>query len=555
MFIFLFFYYLFAAYNGDGLLKILKSELEREYSVLKENDPPLYYLAYRVEEISQKNLSYLFGSKTSENSEKERVFQVIIRVGSPELDNTHELKGMDYYDYESYYMQVSQLPLLNDEKVIRKTLWKLTQSQFAKAIERYQKVLANEKVRAEREDKSPDFNIGRSYVEVIEKKEPKFSVEKWDKILKKLTSFFKNYPEILKGRADLQYYLINKYFVDSNGTFLKYPESRIRLFLSVSTRTEDGQDLFLYESYVAFAEEEIMKEKDLMEKAKELAEKLLKLRDAPEAEPYSGPAIFLPRATAVFFHEVLGHRLEGHRQKTEKEGQTFTKKIGQKILPEFISIIDDPTKDHFNGKPLAGHYFYDDEGSKAEKVTLVENGILKNFLMSKTPVKGFNESNGHGRGQIGLKTVTRQGNLIVLSSKGVSFSELKKKLIEKLKEKNKPYGLIFADVSGGFTITQRTFVQAFKVIPLEVYKIYQDGREEIIRGVDIVGTPISALETIIETGNEYDVFNGFCGAESGAVPVSAVAPAILVENIEIEKRFKEMNKPPILPSPFEGGKK
>lgn len=547
---------LFLPKGDEGkLLSILKTEIEREYSALKENDPPLYYLAYRIEEKEEENISFSFGVKTSNSSEKNRQLAVIVRVGSPEIDNTHEMKGMDFYDYESYSFQIQPIPFEEDEKTIRKILWKNTQIQFAKAIERYQKVLANEKVKAEREDTSPDFNVGQAYQESISPKPFVFSKNKWENILKKTTALFKKYPDILKGTGSLNYYLINKYFVDSNGTAIKHPEGRIRLFLQVQTRTRDGQDLYLYESFIAFTDKDLPDEKELLRKAKELAEKLLKLKDSPEAEPYSGPAIFLPKATAVFFHEVLGHRLEGHRQKTEKEGQTFTKKVGQKILPDFITIVDDPTKDYFEGKCLAGNYFYDDEGAKAERAVLVEDGILKNFLLSKVPIKNFLQNNGHGRGQIGLKTVARQGNLFVLSSKGIPLKELKQKLIDMIKEKNKPYGLIFADVSGGFTITRRTFLQAFKVIPLEVYRIYPDGKEELVRGVDIVGTPLSVLEKIVETGKEYDVFNGFCGAESGYIPVSAIAPSILVENIEIEKRYKGMEKPPILPSPFEGGEK
>lgn len=555
MLIYILFFLFFNQGNGDKLISILKTEIEREYNVLKENDPPLYYLAYRVEDSLRENVSFYFGTKTSDSKEKNRRIAIITRVGSPQLDSTHELKGGDFYDYESFSFSFQFLPFENDEKIIRKILWKQTQMQFAKSLERYQKVLANEKVKAEREDTSPDFSVGKAYGDIIEINPPKLSKEKWVKILKKVTSTFKNYPDILKGNGNIEYGFVNKYFVDSNGTFLKHPSNKIRIFLQASTRTADGQDLFLYESYLAFSEKELPSEKQLIDKAKEISEKLIKLKNAPEAEPYSGPAIFLPKATGVFFHEVLGHRLEGHRQKTEKEGQTFTKKVNQKILPDFISLIDDPTQDYFEKKPLAGHYLYDDEGTKAQKTTLVENGILKNFLLSKVPIKGFLESNGHGRGQIGMKTVARQGNLIVQSSRGIPLIDLKKKLIEMIKEKGKPYGLIFADISGGFTITQRTLMQAFKVIPLEVYRIYPDGREELVRGVDIVGTPIASLETIVETGDEYDVFNGYCGAESGAVPVSAVAPAILVENIEIEKKHKGMEKEPIIPSPFQGGSK
>ncbi len=548
------FFLLFLPKEGeDKLLKVLKEEIIREYEILKGNNPPAYYISYRVEDIKAEEIGFSFGAVTSESFSSSRYLDVQVRIGDKNLDSTHVPKGTDYFDYEDYSSFFQTIPLMEDEKAIKKILWKQTHHKFTKALERYQKVLANEKVKAQREDTSPDFSLAPIENKVLPQKTTVFSRDKWKKILKNVTSSFKKYPEILNGTANLEYNAITKYFVSSEGTAIRHPQNRIRIYLNVSTRTEDGQDLYLYESYLAFSEKELPSEKELYEKAKELSEKILNLRSSPEAEPYTGPAIFLPKATAVFFHEVLGHRLEGHRQKTEKEAQTFTKKVNEKILPEFISIIDDPTKEYFEGKPLAGNYYFDDEGVKAGEVKLVDKGILKSFLLSRTPITNFPESNGHGRGQIGRKIVARQGNLFITSYRGIPLKDLKKKLIEMIVEKGKPYGLVFADVSGGFTFTQRGFMQAFKVIPLEVYRIYPNGKEELVRGVDIVGTPISALETIIETGKEYDVFNGYCGAESGFIPVSAIAPSILVEKIEIEKKMKEMEKPPILKSPFEEG--
>jgi predicted Zn-dependent protease len=281
-----------------------------------------------------------------------------------------------------------------------------------------------------------------------------------------------------------------------------------------------------------------------------VANDLSRLLKAPEAEPFVGPAIFSGRAAGVFFHEIFGHRVEGHRQKDESEGQTFTKSVGTRVLPDFLSVVFDPTRKKIGGLDLNGWYDYDDEGVKARPVSAVENGVLKTFLMSRSPIKGFEQSNGHGRRQPGLEVVSRQSNLIVESSNAVPEPRLRQMLNDEVKKQNRPYGLYFRDITGGFTTTQRAGLQAFKVIPVIVYRVYADGRpDELVRGADIVGTPLASFSKILATSDKPEVFNGYCGAESGSVPVSAVAPAILVSEIEIEKKAKSNDRPPLLPEP------
>jgi predicted Zn-dependent protease len=271
---------------------------------------------------------------------------------------------------------------------------------------------------------------------------------------------------------------------------------------------------------------------------------------APEAEPFVGPAIFSGRAAGVFFHEIFGHRVEGHRQKDESEGQTFTKSVGTKVLPDFLSVVFDPTRRKIGAVDLNGWYDYDDEGVKAQPVTVVDKGVLQTFLMSRSPIHGFDHSNGHGRRQPGLEVVSRQSNLLVESTNTVTEAKLRQMLIAEIKKQNKPYGLYFRDITGGFTTTQRTGLQAFKVIPVIVYRVYADGRpDELVRGADIVGTPLASFAKILATSDKPEVFNGYCGAESGSVPVSAVSPAILVSEIEIEKKAKSQDRPPLLPEP------
>jgi predicted Zn-dependent protease len=291
-------------------------------------------------------------------------------------------------------------------------------------------------------------------------------------------------------------------------------------------------------------------EAQLAEAMRECITMVLALREAPLVEPYTGPAILLNRASGVFFHEIFGHRIEGHRQRDVEEGQTFTKKVGLPVLPEFISVHDDPTRAHFADVDLRGHYAFDDEGVPSQDVLLVEGGVLRTFLLSRQPVQEFARSNGHGRRNPGNIVVARQGNLIVESTRSVPFDELRAMLVAECQRQGKQHGLLFEDITGGFTTTRRAGPQAFKVLPVVVWKVHADDRpDELVRGVDIVGTPLSCFEKILATGDDADVFNGTCGAESGWVPVSAVSPSVLVSSIEIEKRDRAQDRPPILPAP------
>jgi predicted Zn-dependent protease len=224
------------------------------------------------------------------------------------------------------------------------------------------------------------------------------------------------------------------------------------------------------------------------------------------------------------------------------------------VLPTFLSVSDDPTVTKFGSTWLSGSYTYDDEGQKARRVDLIQDGVLKTFLMSRLPIASFAASNGHGRGQTGRMPTGRQGNLIVSSTKTVPEAELRKQLIEEAKKQGKPFGLYFEDISSGFAVTTRSSPQAFQVIPLVVWRVYVDGRpDELVRGVSIVGTPLAAMKRILATSDKSEVFNGECGAESGTVPVSAVAPAMLVSEMETQKQAQGTARPPILPIPSAPG--
>ena len=312
----------------------------------------------------------------------------------------------------------------------------------------------------------------------------------------------------------------------------------------------DGNDVYATESFEAEDPARLPKEEVIAVAVRKVGGDLVKLLRAQAAQPYVGPAILSGRAAGVFFHEIFGHRIEGHRQRDETEGQTFTTSVNKAVLPEFLSVLFDPTRKALDKIDLNGWYSFDDQGIPARPVPLVQNGILKTFLMSRTPIDGFPNSNGHGRAQPGYEVVSRQSNLIVDSKRQVTDAELRKMLIEEVKKQNKPYGLFFEQVTGGYTTTRRQGLQAFTVIPLVVYRVFADGRtDELVRGADIVGTPLASFSRILATSDRLEVFNGFCGAESGSVPVSAISPALLVSEIEIQRKPESKDLGPILPRP------
>src|SRR5438309_209921 len=279
---------------------------------------------------------------------------------------------------------------------------------------------------------------------------------------------------------------------------------------------------------------------------------LLALRQAPVLDPYTGPALLEPEAAGVLFHEAVGHRLEGERQNDDKDGHTFKGQIGKPILPFFLTILDDPTQRAAGPVSLNGYYRFDDQGVPGQRTALVEKGVLKTFLMSRAPVQGVSpHSNGYGRAAPGRDPVARMSNLIVESSRTMPWPKLKEALIAEVKRQEKPFGLVIRDVTGGNTDTSGYAYQAFKGQPRLVYKVDANtGAETLVRGVEIVGTPLLSINKIIATGEERRVFNGYCGAESGYVPVSTVAPTVLVSEIELQRTRKDTGRSPVLPSPW-----
>lgn len=532
--------------NGpdDLLLSTMEKELHRGQSELAKQDPAPYFTSYNVTDgESLVILSAQGGILTSAHA-RHRAADVSMRIGTPALDNTHDKE-------RSSGITSGQLPQRHDPDAIARVLWKLTYEQYRKARQSYTNVKTKTAVRAKDEDDSPDFSQEKPSTYIDKTPLPAFPEQKtWEDLARRYSASFRQYPQVEESLVFLYATKSHSYLVSTEGTRIVTADSIFRIMIQAETRADDGMELMRVETFQFSDPTKVPSETEVAASVKKMANDLSELRAAPLAEPYNGPALLSGRAAAVFFHEVLGHRVEGQRQRGRDEGQTFTKKVNEKILPEFLSVADDPTLHTLAGTELSGFYRFDDEGMPASRVEVVKDGILKNFLMGRLPVKNFSNSNGHGRAQSGLMPVGRQGNLIVTSSKTIPDAQLRTRFIEEIKKQGKPYGLYFEDIQGGFTLTTRELPQAFQVLPVMVWRVYADGRpDELVRGVDIVGTPLTVLTEIEATGDTTSVFNGICGAESGSVPVSAAAPAMLFSEMEVQKRKYGDTRPPILPPP------
>ena len=272
-------------------------------------------------------------------------------------------------------------------------------------------------------DTSADFSQEQPNVHVQAQPKLKFDDAAWTERVRKLSARFQNFPAVLTSRVTASCEIDDRFIVDTEGARIEDGRGFARVVISAESKADDGTDLETFDTFEAVDCSGLPKDDALLASIDHVAGDLTALLHAPEAEPFVGPAIFSGRAAGVFFHEIFGHRVEGHRQKDESEGQTFTKSIGTPVLPDFLSVIMDPTRRKIDGVDLNGWYDYDDEGVKARPVTVVDKGVLKTFLMSRSPIQGIDHSNGHGRRQPGYEVVSRQSNLIVESSNAVSGRE------------------------------------------------------------------------------------------------------------------------------------
>lgn len=541
------------AQEQDKLLQLLKSELTYSMNELKKQAQAPYYMNLRAMDDYTVNVTSSFGAIASSRETRMRTLVPQVRLGSLELDNFKYNSQGAAQDPRRGNVSGVFLPL-DDETTegIREAIWRETLKRYKFAQQQLEVSKTKATVSVEDEDKAPCFSgvTAEKYYEApLDGIDKIVDVAVWEKRLNEVSAVFKACPELQQGMANLTFQVYRTYLVSSEGAEVVQNRVSARVMLSASLKAADGMVLPLNMDYFAYNPDELPGIDRMVADAKEMTRRLLALRDAPVADPFTGPAILSGPASGVFFHEIFGHRIEGHRLKGG--GETFKKKVGELVLPADFQVYCDPTLRSYAGEELNGFYLYDDQGVKARRVDVVKDGVLREFLMSRVPLDGFPRSNGHGRTAGGGDPVSRQSNLVVETTAPHSEAELRSMLIEEAKKQGKEYGYYFKEVTSGFTLTgEGGSLNSFNVTPLEVYRIYVDGRpDELVRGVDLIGTPLSMFSNIVCGGDTPSVFTGECGAESGWVPVTASSPMILVNKIETQRRQKSRDLPPILPAP------
>lgn len=533
---------------GDVVLDAMKAELDRSMRELASRPQPPYFAAYAVTEVRTSFMSASYGAADADQHVVRRVMDVDVRVGTHDLDNTRSIRGVAF-EIGRGGRNIS-VPIEADARALRSLLWSATDKVYRDAIERFGKVTTNRQVKVREEDTSADLSREIAYTHLDEAVPFTFDTTAWRERVRMLSAMCAGRDHLLMGRVSFQADYVTKWFVNSDGSMIRAVEPIVKMFVLVKSKADDGMSLPLYKSYSAFHPDRLPSAEAMRADVAAMIDLCLRLRTAPLMETYTGPAILSGRSTGVFFHEIFGHRVEGHRQKDANSSQTFKPFLNKRILPEFIDVVFDPTQRTLGGEDIVGYYKFDDEGIPGKPVVAVDKGIFKGFLMSRSPIDSFPVSNGHGRRQAGFRPVSRQSNLIVRAARTVPYDSLRALLREQCRTQGKDFGLLFDDIQGGFTFTGRTVPNAFNVQPLVVYKVFADGRpDELVRGVDLIGTPLTTFNNIVAAADDLGIFNGVCGAESGGVPVSASAPSILVSTIEVQKKQKSQAKPPLLADP------
>lgn len=536
----------------EVVMSALQSELDRSMDRLEidEFESP-YFLSYHVRDDENYNLSARYGSLTGESHNRQRYAYVESRVGDYEFDNFANI------DAESFrigdFTPDRILPIDAEADALRGALWLLTDEAYKKALSDYQTKRGGAVFGVQGEDSPPSFSQEEAREYRGEARPLDLNVSQWRTMLRELSAQMKEHDFLMDAKMDLSARRVVRYLTNSEGSDIIEEFTIYSVHAQGITRAEDGMLLENSRRFYALDGDELPDRETIEEAMEEMLSDLKALREAPVLDPYTGPAILDPEASGVLFHEAVGHRLEGERQLDEAEGRTFSGQVGNQIMPEFLTIYDDPTMEYYNGTQLNGHYRYDDEGVRAQRASLVENGKLTGFLMSRTPVEGFEQSTGHGRAQ-GVRTPQgRMANFVVEADEASTHSmdELREKLLEEVRAQGRPYGLIIRDITGGSTNTLGFGYQAFKGIPRMIYKVdAETGEETLVRGVEMVGTPLSAINEVVAAGDETRVFNGFCGAESGFIPVSTIAPALLTSEVELQRSGQARERHPILPAPW-----
>jgi TldD protein len=514
--------------NDDVVLAAMRAELDRSKSQLKM-DPVVapYYIEYRVFDLDQYSAEAAFGALRADVHLRYRVLRVVVRIGDYKQDS-YSGQGQGTVDF---------MPLDNDMLALRHQLWLATDRAYKSAAESLTAKQAQLK-QLTVDQPVDDFSHADPVQWVGPLATLEFDPEPWKRTIQDASGIYKGYPAIESFDSNFNFHAVNRYLVNSEGTRVRSGQTFYELTIAANTQAGDGMSLSRDHGFTVTSMKELPSAAEFVARATKLANSLKELREAPVVEEeYRGPVLFSADAATAIFADLVGKNVLGRKAELGKSARTagsFAASYKTRILPDFLSVVDDPTISSYKGQALLGHYAIDDEGVPAQRVSVVEKGTLVNYLVGREPIRDFPASNGHGRARIPSNPAGPSlGNLIVTSAQPLSQEELKKKLMELCQQRDLPYGY---------------FVETFgsRLTPRLLYKVWtKDGHEELVRGAAFGDLDIRALRSdLIAAGDTPYVDNHLL-----AIPHSIVAPSVLFDELEVKRANQKKEKLPEYPAP------
>lgn len=553
-----------SADDDDALLRAMSDELARsvDHLQLGNLDKP-YFIDYTVQDTETYGVSATFGALVRFDHTRNRTLQTHVRVGSYDFDNS------DFYGNQSDVFGQASLPVSlvvdNNYNALRRDIWLATDTAYKQVTEQLSRKRAFVSSRIE-DDKAPDFSHEEPVTQIMPRQSLLFDQRHWETQVRQWSAIFREFPAIQDSNVIMRAQVVNKYITTSEGTEVRQPSVLIGLEARATTQAKDGGRLSQAVPFYATSTNGLPPLPEITRQIRRMAEELTALRDAPVLDAnYVGPVLFTGQASAEMFAQLLAPQLSGQRPPLAdpqlagilgESKNELSDRLNRPVLPSFLSIFDDPTQKTSEGQELIGSYQIDDEGVTARRVSLIENGVLKNLLMGRRPRRNLLRSNGHGRAGFVGEASAQAGNLFIRASEGKTDAELKAELIKLCKTQNQPYGITIkalSNISGGTAVRRG---QASFSAPLLTYKVYaQDGREELVRGVNTGAVSVRALKDIVAAGREVFVDNRLASNSSlpfgsASIPMSVIAPSVLVEEIELKRMNGAQQKPALLSNPF-----
>jgi predicted Zn-dependent protease len=525
------------------LTAALQQEAHRAQSELKATGHRRpYFFSYLLRDIEQFWIDARFGTLFADERRRWRRCFADVRVGSYRADHVHD-GGLTDNSTKSEAYSYTSLPIGENLGGVLHGVWQLTEARYREAAESLLEKRAEQLHVMDPNRGLPGFERRDPIVYHQLPALPEVDRKRWVAYVEASSAIGRRERGLVGCEVELTVRNVTRVFVSTEGSVVTDCQPYWQLSVMLDLSADSGVTVPWNLSHFVMDPSELPPLAELKSQMKAAVRTMRKIAAADTLRAYSGPVLLDPKPAGLLMHEAIGHRLEGNRLLSSGEGQTFRDALGSQLLPETLSMRDDPTMSHFDGKSLVGHYLYDDEGVAAGRAELVDRGRIRSYLTSRAPVARGHRSNGHARNEGFERPMSRMGVTLVEAHQGVGDAELKRALIEEVKRRKLPFGVHVLAADSGETATKSYDFQAFLGQIRAATRVYPDGREELVRDVSFVGTPLNAVRGIIAAGTRRQVDNSYCGAESGAVPVSTITPALLIENLELQSSARSPHAP------------